>query len=106
VLPSLNLSIAKSNTVTALVSGQTVTYDITIGNSGPGDAGGAVVTDPAVTGLSCTAVTCAVASGAGVCPAAPISLAAFQGAGVSIPGLPANASVVFSLLCTVTATGQ
>lgn len=106
VLPSLNLSIAKSNTVTALVSGQTVTYDITIGNSGPGNAGGAVVTDPAVTGLSCTAVTCAVASGAGVCPSAPISLAAFQGAGVTIPGLPANASVVFSLLCTVTATGQ
>lgn len=106
VTPSVNLSITKSNTVTALISGQTVTYDITIGNSGPGNAGGAVVTDPAVPGLNCTAVTCTVASGAGVCPSTPISLAAFQGAGVSIPSLPANASVVFSLLCTVTATGQ
>lgn len=106
VQPSLNLGITKTNSVTSLLSGQTLTYDITIGNQGPGDAGGAVVTDPAVAGLSCTAVTCAVGSGAGVCPPAPISLTAFQGAGVSIPGLPANASVVFSLSCSVTATGQ
>lgn len=105
VRPSVNLSIAKSNTVTSLVSGQTVTYDIALSNAGPANAAGAVLTDPAVTGLSCTAVTCSVTLGAAVYPAAPVSLAALQGGGVAIPDLPANSSVVFQLICLVTATG-
>lgn len=105
VIPSVNLSISKTNGVTSLVAGQTVSYDITVSNAGPANAAGAVLTDPAAAGLSCTSVTCSVAPGAAVCPAAPINLSALQGSGVAISDLPANSSVVFRLSCLVTATG-
>ena len=105
VMPSVNLSITKTNAVGTVTAGQTTSYSITVSNTGPSDAAGAIVTDPVAPGLACTAVTCAVTSGAAVCPAAPISLAAFQ-AGLAIPSFPANSSLVFTLTCGVTATGE
>ncbi len=105
VNPSVNLSITKTNTVGTLTAGQTTSYTITVANSGPGNASGAVVSDPAAPGLVCTAVSCAVTGGAATCPTAPISLAAFQ-SGLPIPSFPAGSSLSFSLSCGVTATGQ
>jgi hypothetical protein len=64
------------------------------------------VTDPATTGLSCTAVSCSVGSGAAVCPVPPaLSMANLQGAGVPITTFPANSSLNFQVQCTVTASG-
>lgn len=106
VTPAGNLSVTKTNAVGTLTAGQTTSYTITVSNSGPGNATNTVVTDPATTGLSCTTVSCSVASGAAVCPVAPaLSIANLQGAGVTIATLPANASLNFQVGCTVTATG-
>lgn len=106
VSPAGTLTIAKTNGVGTVTAGQTTSYTVTVSNSGPGNATNTVVTDPATTGLSCTTVTCSVASGAAVCPVAPaLSIANLQGAGVTIAALPANSSLNFQVGCTVTATG-
>lgn len=106
VTPAGNIGVTKSNAVGTLTAGQTTSYTITVSNSGPGNATNTVVTDPATTGLSCTTVTCSVASGTAVCPVAPaLSIANLQGAGVTIATLPANSSLNFQVGCTVTATG-
>lgn len=106
VTPAGNIGVTKSNAVGTLTAGQTTSYTITVSNSGPGNATNTVVTDPATTGLSCTTVTCSVASGVAVCPVAPaLSIANLQGSGVTIAALPANSSLNFQVGCTVTATG-
>lgn len=101
---STNLGITKTNLVSAVAAGLTTTYSITVTNNGPASADGSILKDPSVAGLSCTSPTCG-ASGGAVCPAAPISLAALQGAGVSLDVLPAGSALVFALACAVTATG-
>jgi uncharacterized repeat protein (TIGR01451 family) len=98
-----NLTISKTNGVSTVVAGGTTAYTITVANLGPSSADGAVVADPAAVGLSCTSVSCNVASGSAACPA-PLTLAAFQ-AGAAIPAFPANSSLVFVLNCDITATG-
>jgi hypothetical protein len=104
-----NLSITKTNTPASgpddlsadtLVAGQTL-YSIVVTNAGPGAADAAVVRDTAVSGLNCDGpVTCSVTAGAGVCPT--VTAAALQSAaGISIPTLPANSSLTFTMACTV-----
>lgn len=114
-LPGIsNLSITKTNTPgvngdidqtsDTVQSGAATTYTITARNNGPTAADGAVVTDPALTGLNCPTgpVTCS-ASGGAVCPTSPTVMQLQTG--LAIPTLPLNGSVVFTLACTVTATG-
>ena len=106
VTPAANLSITKTNSVSTLVAGSTTTYTVTVNNSGPANATNTVVTDPATSGLSCTNVTCSVASGAAVCPVPPaLTIANLQGSGVPIATFPANSSLNFLVTCSVTATG-
>lgn len=106
VSPAGSLTVAKTNAVGTLTAGQTTSYTITVTNSGPGNATNSVVTDPATTGLSCTTVTCSLASGAAVCPVPPaLSIANLQGSGVTVATFPANSSLNFLVGCTVTATG-
>jgi uncharacterized repeat protein (TIGR01451 family) len=85
-----------------LVSGTVTTYTLTVTNLGPDAANGAVLTDPAPTGLTCTAAACTAAGGA-ACPAptGAALVAALQGAGATIPTLPNGGSVAISLTCTV-----
>ncbi|MCU0926525.1 MAG: DUF11 domain-containing protein [Hydrogenophaga sp.] len=74
------LSITKTNAAASVTAGSSTSYTITVNNQGPSDAPNAVLTDPPVTGLSCTTVTCSVASGAAVCPVPPaLSIANLQG---------------------------
>ncbi len=106
-----NLQIAKTNGVTALAAGGTTSYTITVSNLGPSDVSGAVLKDPAVTGLSCTSVVCAGVTGTAVCPtAANVTLANLQsppGTGIVLNNaFPANSSISFVVSCGVTATGQ
>lgn len=85
-----------------LVSGTVTTYTLTVTNLGPDAADGAVLTDPAPTGLTCTSAACTAAGGA-VCPAptGAVLVAALQGAGATIPTLPNGGSVAIALTCTV-----
>jgi len=102
---STNLSVTKTNAVSTLTAGQTTSYAITVSNNGPAAADGTTVRDPVSTGLSCTSVSCS-ASGGAICPGPPVSLGAFQGAGVSLDTFPASSNFVFTIICGVTATGQ
>src|SRR5439155_1196499 len=74
-------------------------------NAGPSSANNAVFTDPAVTGLSATSVTCGSATGSAACPTpGNTTVALMQGAGIVIPTLPSGGSVTFTLTESVTAT--
>lgn len=92
------IGIVKTNNVTSIVAGQTMQYQITIKNDGPAPANNAVVRDPATAAMMCSQVTCAVGSGGAVCPT--LSVPALQSAaGVVLPTLPANSSLILTLTC-------
>jgi uncharacterized repeat protein (TIGR01451 family) len=108
-----DLSITKTNTPTSgptdlptdmLAPGASVNYSIVVTNLGPSSAGGAVVRDPASTGLTCTTAVCGSAVNGAVCPSetGPALVTALQSAaGASIPTLPANGAVTITLSCDV-----
>jgi len=110
---SSDLTITKTNTpgvngnvdqaTDTVARGNAVNYSIVVGNAGPQAGNGAVLRDPAPTGLTCTTVNCSVTSGGAACPAAAaLTIANLQSAGgVAIPSLPAASSLTFVLGCTV-----
>ena len=107
--PAANLSIFKTNNVTTVTASTSTSYTITVVNSGPAAATNAMVTDPAVTGLSCSTVSCPASSlqGGAACPTvAQTSIINLQGVGIPVPTFPANSTVQFVVGCTVTATGS
>jgi len=105
VLPQPDLSISKQASPTVVASGGTVTYTLTVSNNGGSDATDAVLADTPGTGLSCTAAATCTPSNGATCPAS-LPASALFGAGVTVPSLPAGSSIVVSVPCTVTASGQ
>lgn len=104
VQQTVDLAISKSaSPATAVASGGTVTYTLVASNVGTATVSNAVVNDTPGAGLSCTTPATCTANG-GTCPTGLPSGDAFTG--VTIPSLPGNSSVTFTLQCTVTATGQ
>lgn len=103
---SAALSITKTNTVTSLVAGSTTTYLVTVTNTGPSDVVNALFRDTPSAGLSCTSISCAVASGAALCPLpANLTVANMTGPGIQIPSMLPPSSLRFTINCNVTATG-
>lgn len=101
-----DLQVSKTNGLTSVVAGSTVSYTLTFSNLGPADASGAVIKDPVAAGVSCTTLTCATVSGSAVCPLpASVTVANLQGAGITLSTFPGNSSITFVLGCGVTATG-
>jgi len=99
-----DLSITKSVEPESARVGDTVTYVLEVGNAGPLAADGAIVSDPAVTGLDCgAAVISCSATGDAACPASP-TIAGLQGAGLVIPTLPVGGGVRIEFACEVTGT--
>lgn len=109
-----NLAITKTNTpgvngnidqsADTVAKGLATTYTIVATNNGPGAADGAVLRDPASTGLTACSATCAVTSGTATCPAetgAALLTALQSTAGAVIPSLAANSSITVTLACTV-----
>ncbi len=68
ILTTSNLSITKTDNVTAISAGGIVTYTIVVGNSGPNPVTGASVTDNFPAGISAVTWSC-VASGGSSCSA-------------------------------------
>lgn len=102
VQPCANLAITKSNGTSTLVAGQTTVYNIVASNVGPSSADGALVKDPAIAGLACTAVTCVSATGAASCASlGAVNLPLLQGSGVVLNNFPANSSYTFAVTCGV-----
>lgn len=99
-----DLSIVKTVTPTTAVVGDTVTYVLEVGNPGSVGVSNAIVTDPAIPGLDCSAATpvCS-ATGSAQCPASP-TIAGLQGAGLTVPLLPVGDTVRIEFACTVTTT--
>lgn len=103
----VGLSITKSSGGNSVRSGDPVVYTLHVANAGPGAADGSIVTDPPVPGVDCSTgtLTCGGVTGGAACPAGP-TVAQLQGAGVTLPTLPAGSALDLTLACTVTATGQ
>jgi uncharacterized repeat protein (TIGR01451 family) len=102
-IPSADLSITKTNGVTTLASGAATTYTIRVSNAGPDTATGAILSDPAVTGLNKTAVACSAAVG-NKCVTAP-SVVQLEGGTFALPALAAGEFYEITVTATVTATG-
>jgi hypothetical protein len=94
-----DLSVTKTNNVTTVTSSDVTHYIITVTNNGPASVTGAVLTDPAVAGLTKTSITC---SGPVGCPAS-LSIAALEGAGIALGTLGNLETVSFDVAATITA---
>jgi uncharacterized repeat protein (TIGR01451 family) len=97
-----NITLTKDNGASTVVAGASVNYTITVANLGPANASGTVVRDAPSAGLSCTTLSCSATGGAS-CPV--LNLPLFLGTGLTLSALPGGGQVVFTLGCTVTATG-
>ena len=95
---SADLSITKTDGVTAFTPGGSVTYTITASNAGPSNAAGATVADTFPASLTCT-WTC-VGAGGGTCAA--------SGSGNlnDTVNLPAGGSVTYTASCTISAAAS
>lgn len=109
------LSVTKTNGTGTVVTGATTGYTVTLTNTGPASAGGALLKETPSAGLRCDTVTCAATSGGAACPVGlPAGTAIawsaipnlWNGTGLTVPVLPAGGSVSLSLGCTVTASGS
>jgi uncharacterized repeat protein (TIGR01451 family) len=93
---SADLSITKTDGVTAVTAGGSTTYTITASNAGPSNATGATVADTFPASLTCT-WTC-VGAGGGTCTA--------SGSGNlnDTVNLPAGGSVTYTASCNISAS--
>ena len=98
---SADLAIAKSNGVSSVNAGGTTTYTITVTNNGPSGVTGAILADPAVAGLTKTAVACSGTPGQ--CATAP-TIAQLEGGAFALPALASGATYQITVTADVTAT--
>lgn len=98
----VDLSIVKTVNPTTAEVGDTVTYTLQVTNAGSVGVGNAVVRDPPVAGLDCSAATptCS-ANGDAQCPASP-TISGLQGPGLIVPLLPVGGELILQLQCTIT----
>jgi len=92
-----DLSITVSDGVTSYAPGDTLTYTITVHNTGPDTVSGAAVSDALPAALTGASWTC-TGSGGAHCPASGTG-----GIATSAVDLPANATATFILTATVAA---
>ena len=100
VSPSANLSIVKSNGVTSVVKGSTVTYTVVVTNNGPDSTTGAVVTDVVGAGLTCPAGNAVTITGSGV-PGGSFNIGNLTGAGITLGTLNNGQSTTLTYSCQV-----
>lgn len=107
--PITNFSITKTNGVVlpaTLTSGQVTTYTLVVSNNGPSTVTGALLRDPAATGLTITAVTCPSFTGTTSLPVpANVTVANLTGAGIPMPSMASGSTITCNVTATVTATG-
>ena len=97
----INLTVTKTDGVTSVIPGNTTTYTIAVGNTGPDPVTGLLVNDPPPAGLTFTSWTCVGASG-GTCTASG------SGAIADTVTIPKNGTVTYSVIAAVasSATGS
>ncbi len=93
--------IFKTNNVSSISPGDTTTYTVTIANTTGVTLTNMVFKDPAVTNLNVSGVSCAVQNG--TCPASSsVTVAAMQGAGITLPSISAGGTMTFTVNATLT----
>jgi len=98
--------ISKTDGITRITPGDTTSYAVTISNTtgivlSGANSNAVVFKDPAVSNLNVSSVTC-LASGGATCPT-PLTVASMQSAsGVTIPLMPENSTVVFTVNAQLT----
>ncbi|WP_158263799.1 beta strand repeat-containing protein [Deinococcus arcticus] len=100
VTPVADLSITKTDGVTAVNAGGTTTYTIRVTNNGPSPVTGAVLRDAAATGLTKGAVACSGTPGQCTAGTTPTAAQLESAGGFALPAL--NSGQFFEI--TVTAT--
>ena len=100
VTPTADLSIAKTNGVTQVRSGDTVTYTLTVRNNGPSAVTGARVTDTPGAGLTCPAGNAVTIAGSGV-PAGSFTISNLTGGGIALGTLSSGQSTTLTFSCQV-----
>lgn len=96
VLPSITMT----DGITTIFSGDSTNYTVTITNTTGVSLSNAVFKDPAVTGIAVNSLSCVAAGGAS-CPVSS-TVADMQGAGITIPTLPSDGSVTYTINATLT----
>ena len=100
--PNTDPFVTKTNGTNTLGTLTTTTYVVTVGNNGPGPADGIIVRDALITGLNKTGITCAAFGSGATCPPSS-TVSGIEGAGLTIPSLPINTTVIFTITASVTA---
>ena len=95
-----DLAITKDDGVATVVSGAATTYTLTVTNNGPDSVTGALLADPAVLGLTTTAVACAAAPGQCVSPPTVVEL---ESGTFALPALASGQTYALAVTATVTA---
>lgn len=107
IFGTASLSVTKTNGGSTVTAGGTTTYTVTVSVTAGAQVVGAVLKDPAAAGLSCTSVSCVSVIGAASCPSAvSVTIAALQSTGIVLPSMSSPSSIIFAMICGVSATGQ
>ncbi len=96
-----DVSMVKTVSPATAAVGEEVTYVLEVGNAGPVRVDGAIVQDPAVDGLDCSAATLTCTATDAECPLSP-TINVLQGVGLVIPELPVGGNVRIEFTCVVT----
>ncbi len=103
VLPEGDLEVTKSNAVTSVYTGGSTNYTISAKNNGSLSVSGAILSDPAVAGLTVTNVSCAATPGICTLATTP-TIAQLQSGSFTLPALPNGATYALSVTANVTAS--
>lgn len=107
ITPATNLGVTKTDGTLTAVAGSTNSYTVTFTNSGPGNGAGSVVKDIPATGLANCSVTACTGTGSPTAAVCPIPLSDLLSVtGSTVATFPANTSLIYTVQCGVTATGQ
>ncbi len=96
-----DLAVTKTNGASSVIAGSTTTYIITVSNNGPASVTAATLSDPAVSGLSKTAVACS--STPGQCATAP-TMAQLESGAFTLPTLASGQTYQITVTANVIAT--
>jgi large repetitive protein len=103
VPPETDLRLTKSNAATSVYVGNNTRYNLAVQNASAGAITGAVLSDPAMAGLTVTGVACAATPGVCTAGSTP-TVAQLQSGTYALPLIPAGGTYALSVSATVTAT--
>ncbi len=93
---TFSFSITKTPSVGTVTPGAPLSFIVVVTNNGPAAADGAIISDPAIPFYTANAVSCLGTTGGATCPT-PLTVAALQGAGMTVASYPAGATVTLQI---------